>query len=155
MFNSLRPHHLKATIIATTPSKQSPRLCHSYNMIHCSGNLYLVNPISNFRISVQGIWCHVWRMYGSVKYGNAPHILNILYQHHRHLKLSPMLRKQLVETNSRCWELYHWIRCPIIALHNYFLWLGFVASVAKSQLTFNILTPKNKVLQILLMLQWR
>jgi hypothetical protein len=54
---------------AITPSKQSPCLRHSYNMRRCCGNLYLVNSISNFRITV-----HVQRMYGSEKYDSAPHI---------------------------------------------------------------------------------
>jgi hypothetical protein len=58
--------------------------------------------------------------------------------------LSPLLRKQPVKKDSKCWDFYHWISCPIVALHNYLLWPGFVASVAKSQLTYIIWTPRVK-----------
>jgi hypothetical protein len=79
MFDSLWPQlfaHIvmtKAAKGAITPSKQSPYLCHSYNMPSCGGHLYLVNSISKFRIMVQDIWCHVQRMCGSVRYDSAPH----------------------------------------------------------------------------------
>jgi hypothetical protein len=69
------------------------------------------------------------------------HILHIMYQPHLPLKLSPLLRKQLVEKSSRSLDLYHWIRCPIVAFYNYFMWLGFVASVAMFQLTSIVVTP--------------
>ena len=63
----------KAALQAITPIKQSPHLRHNYNMTQYCGNLYLVNPISNFRITMQDIQHHVQRMYGTIKHDNAPY----------------------------------------------------------------------------------
>jgi hypothetical protein len=49
----------KATLEALNPSKQLPRFRHGYNMSQCCRNLYLVNPISKFRITKQGIQLYV------------------------------------------------------------------------------------------------
>ena len=82
----------------------------------------------------------MYRDWMAIQNMGVPYILHIVYQPYLSLKLSALLRKQLVEKNSKRWDLY-----PIVALYNYLLWPRFVASVAMSQLTKIVPTPWVKL----------